>query len=271
MSGAVEVVIALSAGRKANQLYPPEHPAFVEAIQAIVTSVAARHGGWPVPAQPAQGTPLPGKRRAPRRCARSPLDAGGVRDSQDREHDAPPGTSLCRGDLARPGAQPENITGARGPGRARSARRRTRHACGPRGRGQRGTRGARTPASEGPSTVQQARGHLERGLDPGLEGGRHRPLRRLGRGRFDPETPAGRPVGRPRACHDPRTVGGEPVPLHQRDDLLPDTGIGPRSARRRSLLTWALSAPPRHRQGGIRRPRPRPGRTHAQDASADRG
>ncbi len=41
MSGAVDVIIALSAGRKANQLYPPEHPAFVETIEAIITSVAA--------------------------------------------------------------------------------------------------------------------------------------------------------------------------------------------------------------------------------------
>jgi HD-GYP domain-containing protein (c-di-GMP phosphodiesterase class II) len=40
MTVAVDVVISLSAGRKANQLYPAEHPAFVEAIEAIVASVA---------------------------------------------------------------------------------------------------------------------------------------------------------------------------------------------------------------------------------------
>jgi HD-GYP domain-containing protein (c-di-GMP phosphodiesterase class II) len=39
MTVAVDVIIALSAGRKANQLYPPEHPAFVETIDAIITSV----------------------------------------------------------------------------------------------------------------------------------------------------------------------------------------------------------------------------------------
>lgn len=36
MSDATAVVIALAAGRKATQLYPPQHPAFVEAIDALV-------------------------------------------------------------------------------------------------------------------------------------------------------------------------------------------------------------------------------------------
>jgi HD-GYP domain-containing protein (c-di-GMP phosphodiesterase class II) len=39
MSAAVDVVVALSAGRKANQLYPKEHPAFVEAIEGIVSAI----------------------------------------------------------------------------------------------------------------------------------------------------------------------------------------------------------------------------------------
>lgn len=39
MSEAVAVVIGLATGRKASQLYPPAHPAFVEAIDSLVTAV----------------------------------------------------------------------------------------------------------------------------------------------------------------------------------------------------------------------------------------
>lgn len=41
MSGAVDVVVALAAGRKAGQLYPPTHPEFQSAITSIVQSIDA--------------------------------------------------------------------------------------------------------------------------------------------------------------------------------------------------------------------------------------
>lgn len=39
MSEAVAVVVGLATGRKASQLYPPTHPAFVEAIDSLVNAV----------------------------------------------------------------------------------------------------------------------------------------------------------------------------------------------------------------------------------------
>ncbi|MHB9002883.1 MAG: hypothetical protein ACYC6C_02295, partial [Coriobacteriia bacterium] len=38
MSEAIAVVVGLATGRKASQLYPPTHPAFVEAIDALVAA-----------------------------------------------------------------------------------------------------------------------------------------------------------------------------------------------------------------------------------------
>lgn len=37
---AVQVVSALAAGRKASQLYPPQHPAFIEAMGTLVSAIA---------------------------------------------------------------------------------------------------------------------------------------------------------------------------------------------------------------------------------------
>ncbi len=48
MKAAASVITSLASGRKASQLYPPTHPAFIEAIDALVTAVSAATASGPI-------------------------------------------------------------------------------------------------------------------------------------------------------------------------------------------------------------------------------
>ena len=110
------------------------------------------------------------------------IDAGGVRDSQDREHDVAPRAPICRGDLARRSTQSEDVIRSsrfESELEARGVEHVTLAMLEDEDSEERAERERLRAQDRRP--IQQAGGHPQGGLGSGLEGDHHRSVGRLGR------------------------------------------------------------------------------------------